>query len=193
MACPGPSAAEYVPPSFPAEPTVLWVGRLVPDKRPDWLLEIAARLPDVKFEVAGASANVSPFIASLLDRAEKLPNVNWLGTVPRERMPELYQRALCLCSTSVHEGFPNTFLESWSHGKPLLTTFDPDDMVSRLNLGAAVRDIDGFVKEIRALLLDPNRWMTMSRNARALYEANYTVEASNSQFEQQFRSVCGRR
>jgi glycosyltransferase involved in cell wall biosynthesis len=191
MACPGPSAAEYAPPAFPTEKRVLWAGRIVPQKRPEWLLEVAERLPEVTFDVAAATAVDSPYVAPIYRKALELKNINWLGVVPRESMPELYQRAACLVCTSNFEGFPNIFLESWSYGKPLITSFDPDGLVARLNLGAAVDSVDGFVAAIRGMLTDSSRWQLSSRNCRAHYEANYTVDASNLKFEHQFLSVCG--
>jgi glycosyltransferase involved in cell wall biosynthesis len=191
MACPGPSAAEYQPPTFPADKRVLWAGRIVAQKRPEWLLEVAERLPDVTFDVAAATAVDKPYVAPIYRRAMELKNINWLGVVPRESMPDLYRRAACLVCTSSFEGFPNIFLESWSYGKPLITSFDPDGLVARLNLGAAVDSVEGFVAAIRDVCADPKRWQLMSRNAREHYEANYTVDASNLKFEQQFLLVCG--
>ena len=59
-----------------------------------------------------------------------MPNVTLHGRVERERMPSLYQDALCLCCTSVLEGFPNTFLEAWSVGLPVVSSFDPDHLIA---------------------------------------------------------------
>jgi glycosyltransferase involved in cell wall biosynthesis len=40
------------------------------------------------------------------------------------------EAAVALVSTSSHEGMPNTFVEAWGHGVPVLTlSFDSDGVV----------------------------------------------------------------
>lgn len=189
MPCPGPLPASYVPPVFPESPRVVWVGRAVPDKRPDWILDIAVQLPEVRFELAAGNVSGSDYVASVIKRAQSLPNVRWLGSVNREDMPKIYQNSLCLCSTSIHEGFPNTFLESWSHGTPLITTFDPDGLVAANNMGIKVSNPNEAAEGIRAMLKSPERWRTMSKNARSYYENNHLVDSAIARFEQEFLSV----
>jgi glycosyltransferase involved in cell wall biosynthesis len=190
MPCPGPLPSEYVEREFPANPTVSWVGRAVWDKRPEWIFDIAERMPDVTFEVAAGNMQKSEYGDGLIARANSLKNLRWLGGVVREEMPKLYQRALCLCSTSISEGFPNTFLEAWSHGTPLVTTFDPDGLVASQNLGKAITDVAGAVVAIREMIDHPDRWKTMSNNARRHYEKYHLVDTAIARFEQTFLSVC---
>jgi glycosyltransferase involved in cell wall biosynthesis len=192
MPCPGPAPEEYVEPQFPDGKRVVWVGRAVPQKRPDWLLDIAEKLPEVMFDIAAANISESPYVQGVIARAKTLKNVNWLGPVPREEMPKLYQRSLCLCSTSVREGFPNTFLESWSYGTPLITTFDPDGLVATKKMGYFVATIDDAVQAIRKLVSSPENWKEMSRNARRHYEENHLVDTAIARFEQQFLSICAK-
>jgi glycosyltransferase involved in cell wall biosynthesis len=189
MPCPGPSSEEFRDRSFPRGASVVWVGRAVPQKRVEWLLDIAERLPDINFEIAAANIAESPYVNSVVERAKKLNNVKWLGPVAREHMPDLYRRALCLCSTSIREGFPNTFLEAWSHGTPLITTFDPDSLVQRHNMGRFVRSVDEAAAAIREVAGSPDLWNQMSRNVRAHYESTYMVDTAIARFEEQFLSV----
>lgn len=189
MPCPGPLPHQFQAPQFPENPRVLWVGRVEPQKRLEWLLDIAERLPAVTFDVAAANMTNKSYATALCQRAKSLPNVNWLGAVPREGMPDLYQRALCLCCTSVHEGFPNTFLEAWSYGKPIVTTFDPDSLISKHDLGIVVRDVEAGVKAVRELLASPDRWRAMTRHARDYYVENHLVDTAMSRFEEEFLAV----
>jgi glycosyltransferase involved in cell wall biosynthesis len=111
------------------------------------------------------------------------------GSVARDRMPEFYRQAAFLCSTSEFEGFPNTFLEAWSHGLPVVSTFDPDDLIATVGLGATAGDVQGLIAGIRQLLGSPKRYQQSSANARRYYLENHTVEAVMPQFERVFRDA----
>ncbi|MEZ6083559.1 MAG: glycosyltransferase [Phycisphaerae bacterium] len=106
-----------------------------------------------------------------------IPNVKVWGGIERAKVGELYRNAACLCSTSDFEGFPNTFLEAWSLGIPLVTTFDPDGLVASKNLGRTAADVDTLAGGLREMLGSADAWLKASRNARSYYENNHTVEA----------------
>jgi glycosyltransferase involved in cell wall biosynthesis len=191
MPCPGPAPADYEQPQPPAEPRVVWVGRVERMKRLEWLLELAGKLPGVTFEIAAANADASAYARALATRAAKLGNIIWRGAVARSALPDLYRRATCLCCTSSYEGFPNTFLEAWSHGRPVVTTFDPDGLVARLNLGAVGSTVEALAQAIQALHAAPVAWVEQSRKARSYYLGNHQLEVAMPRFERQFLEVCG--
>jgi glycosyltransferase involved in cell wall biosynthesis len=104
-------------------------------------------------------------------------------------MPDLYRRATCLCCTSQHEGFPNTFIEAWSHGIPVVTTFDPDGVVQRLGLGFVAYDILGLTNGISSLAEQSALWLNYSRRARDYYTANHQQDAALRRFETAFTQL----
>lgn len=114
---------------------VLWVGRFSPEKRPDWVVSLASDLPALRVTVVGQPNSASEDIDRSVRALARMSNVNLLGYVPHARMRSLYREALCLLCTSESEGFPNTFLEAWSVSTPVITTVDPDQLVSRHALG----------------------------------------------------------
>jgi glycosyltransferase involved in cell wall biosynthesis len=173
-----------------ASARVLWVGRICEPKRPDRFLDLAQACPDLHFDLVGP-ANDTAYAQGVLQRAWGIQNMTVHGAVTRDRMPEFYRQAACLCCTSDYEGFPNTFLEAWSYGLPIVSTFDPDSLIVRLNLGCTAADIAGLEAKIRALLHSPEHWQTASQNTRAYYARNHTVGAVMSRFEQVFLDVCG--
>lgn len=170
-------------------PRVLWVGRVARVKRPDRLLELARSCPDLEFDLVGPlPANGH---SDLIDRLKRgVLNVTVHGAVPREAMDSHYRSAAVLCCTSDYEGFPNTFLEAWSHGLPVVSTFDPDDLISRRNLGAVVADVAQMRQALKELFAAPDRYREMSANARKYYVQNHTLEAVMPRFEQVFREVA---
>jgi glycosyltransferase involved in cell wall biosynthesis len=162
---------------------VAWVGRFVELKRLEWLLELAERHPDVQFEVAGGSNQASAYADGLTARAARLPNVRLHGRVGRDGMAEIYRRCDLLCCTSEFEGFPNTFLEAWSQGTPLLTTFDPDGIVAARGLGWAAQTVD----ELSAALLEAQRdadgWLRRSRAGVEYFRTNHALDPAMRRVE----------
>jgi glycosyltransferase involved in cell wall biosynthesis len=72
-----------------------------------------------------------------------------------------------LLSTSDEEGFPQTFLESWSHGTPTVTLgIDPDRVIQELSLGAVCSDVQSAAAAISKLVGSPALREQMSQNAR---------------------------
>lgn len=190
MPCPGPSQAEFVERDPPAEGRfrVLWVGRICREKRPDRLADLAAAMPEMAFDVAGPCGE-DAYGVSVRQRAAMLGNVTLHGGVERSRMPDFYRGASCLCCTSDVEGFPNTFLEAWSHGLPVVTTFDPDGVVAEHGLGFAARDVPSLAAALRALATDPEAWRKASRNGRRYYLENHRVDVVLPRFEEVFINV----
>ena len=102
-------------------PRVLWVGRISEQKRFEWLLDIAERCPDIAFDVVGAASAESDYSSTLIQRATGVPNVKMHGWVPYAEMTWYYRNCHILCCTSAYEGFPNTFLEAWALGIPVIS------------------------------------------------------------------------
>jgi glycosyltransferase involved in cell wall biosynthesis len=86
------------------------------------------------------------------------------------------------------EGFPTTFLEAWSCGLPVVTTFDPDGIVAREGLGRVVNTEDELVAQLQSL---PNSeaCARMSRAAKNYFSENYSVETVSRQFRSAFEKV----
>nr|AHN98030.1 group 1 glycosyl transferase [uncultured bacterium lac193] len=167
-------------------PRVLWVGRIVENKRLEMLLDIAEQAPDLRFDVAGTPEVGSSYGASVLVRAERLSNVTVHGRVARERMPSLYRAALCLCCTATLEGFPNTFLEAWSEGTPIVSTFDPDGLIVSRGLGSAGHTVPELLAGIRRLSDSGDAWRLASHNSRLHFAGTHDPEIVMPQFERVF-------
>jgi exopolysaccharide biosynthesis WecB/TagA/CpsF family protein len=102
--------------------TLLWVGRMQPRKALPLALEALAQLPDVnvKLLVAGDGEMRGPWE----DRARRLHVQNraeFLGSVPWNELPSLYQRADAFLFTSLRDSFGMQILEAMAHGLPVLT------------------------------------------------------------------------
>lgn len=179
---------EFVAPDPPNDrPHILWVGRIATVKRLEWLLDIAEACPQYDFDVVGP-VDGTEYAAGLERRAARITNVVLHGRVDPADMRVMYTGKALLCCTSVWEGFPNTFLEAWSLGLPVVSTVDPDCRITALGLGGIGENIDGLITEIRGLVASPQRWRTASLSAREYFVANHTIEAAFPLFEE---VLCG--
>ena len=134
---------------------VLWVGNLRALKRPELVLELARQLPDVKFTLAGGPLP-HPFGRTYYEdvkaAAARLPNVSMPGAVRYADSGAWFDRARVFLNTSSVEGFPNTFLQAWIRGVPVVSFFDPDGLIRRLQLGTVCASLDDMREAIRGLL-----------------------------------------
>lgn len=138
----------YVPPCHP--PEVFWAATVRELKRPHLFLDVAEALPNLRFVMAGVAAEGNPGLYDEVKaRAETMPNVDFLGFVPFREIDKHYARASAYLCTSTVEGFPNTFLQAWSHGRPVVSTFDPDEVICEHNLGFHCQDLDELVGAVR--------------------------------------------
>jgi len=197
MPCPGPDVIQFQQPVFPQNKTlhVGWAARISKEKRLELLIQVAQALPDVMFEVGGAATSKvgEDYAQPILAAAASLPNVTLHGRIAREDMPSYYNKLHLFCCTSAYEGFPNTFLEAWSHGLPIVSTFDPDDLIAELELGKAAADVTSLVDGIRHFIKNPEAWKMTSIRVREYYLHNHTVDGVMERFERVFMEALQRR
>jgi glycosyltransferase involved in cell wall biosynthesis len=154
---------------------VLWVANLRALKRPELALELARQLPGVKFTLAGGPMPGGQiYYDDVMAAAARLPNVTMLGAVRYRDSGALFDRARIFLNTSAIEGFPNTFLQAWIRGVPVVTFFDPDGLVQRVPLGRVASSVDDMREAIRGLLeIDVDRQL-LGRRAREFATREFT-------------------
>lgn len=155
---------------------IVWVGRVCEVKRPDRLLDLADACPEFSFDLIGPDDG-TPYAAAVLARARTTANVVVHGPVGRSALVEHLRGAACLCCTSAIEGFPNTFLEAWSVGLPVLSTFDPDGLLQRHRLGWFVADPAALPATLRTVMCDEALRRQAGSTAREHYLRHHTLDA----------------
>lgn len=191
MPCEGPGENEDIRPEAARKETahVLWIGRISKEKRLEWLLDVAEECDEIIFDVVGAANVDSDYASALTKRAASIPNVKMHGRIPHTQMFSCYRCAKVLCCTSVYEGFPNTFLEAWSCGIPVVSTIDPDGVIAKYNLGWTVSKIDELVCTLRESINEPIKWRAASKSAKEYYLKNHRLDSCMEQFTKIFEAI----
>jgi glycosyltransferase involved in cell wall biosynthesis len=158
---------------------VLWVSNLRPLKRPELALELARQLPDIRFTLAGGPMpHGRTYFDDVAAAAARLPNVTMLGPVAYADTGALFDRAKLLLNTSSVEGFPNTFLQAWIRGVPVVSFFDPDGLVQRLQLGRIATSMDDMREALRSFIDVQTYRENLGRRARDYAAREYTSAAA---------------
>ena len=116
-------------------------------------------------------------------------DVIWHGGLSRERVAEILKQSQGLCCTSVYEGFPNTFLEAWCHGRPVISSFDPDGLIASRGLGTYAMNVERFTAGIRTVLKGTRRRSAWWRIAGNISSSTHSKEMALPRFEAEFLRV----
>jgi glycosyltransferase involved in cell wall biosynthesis len=147
---------------------LLWVSNIRQVKRPDRILELADSLPEVKIHMAGGSLpDEEGLFRDVKGAASARSNVSFHGPLSYWDANELYGRARLLVNTSDVEGFPNSYLQAWIRGVPVVTLIDPDGVIEREGLGVAASSVAEIPAAIRHLLSNAAAWRAASDRCRA--------------------------
>jgi glycosyltransferase involved in cell wall biosynthesis len=146
---------------------VAWINNFRTLKRPELLLAAAKAMSETQFHmIGGAAPGFERYYAQFLEHAHPLRNLSVHGQVPYHQISEFYDRARIYVSTSEIEGFPNSYLQAWVRGTPVVTFFDPDGLIAREGLGVTVTTHQELVDAIRSLTTDSLAWNAVSQRCR---------------------------
>lgn len=143
-------SGHQIPDSLPAKenpPIALWVGGFSKVKRPELFLEVAQKCKDldIQFVMISKSVPKDPHTPAepFHDYAADTANFQWLTNVPFEETLTWFDRAELLVCTSESEGFPNTFVQAWSRGAPVVSIdVNPNGTLDNPDLGRCVTSVD---------------------------------------------------
>ncbi|MGO9957204.1 MAG: glycosyltransferase family 4 protein [Solirubrobacteraceae bacterium] len=182
------SLSELPPDAREQREAFLWVGRAVWYKDPLAYVELARSVPEATFWMILVPSAKSELEQEVLSAAADLPNLEVLSPRPRNELLGLYDRALAVVSTSIHEGMPNVFLEAWARGVPVLSLrCDPGATLSRDGLGLWADDSpQELARDARELWAERTEADRFSERCR-----EYIAREHGSEVIAAWRSVLG--
>ncbi len=151
---------------------LLWLANMRTLKRPEWFIDVVQQVPDRHCEMAGGEYHDAPELYRRVQQSSLLlSNLVFHGQVQFGATRKLFRNARIFVNTSELEGFPNTYLQAWANGLPVVATFDPDGLIVSQGLGVVAADVKGIVAGVSSLLNSESEWRACSQRCRAYAES----------------------
>lgn len=158
---------------------VVWVANLKPLKQPEMFIRLARAFQDesqVRFVMVGRRAS-GEYQKKLDTDIATLPNLEYKGEQPIEKVNELLARSHIFVNTSTYEGLPNTFVQSWMREVPVVSMLlDPDDILTKQKVGFISGSFEQMVRDVRSLLENPSLRDEMGKRARKYALEHHSLE-----------------
>ena len=151
----------YCPDNYEKQEFFLYLSRWHPTKRPEVVLALAKRFPDVNF-VFGSKPGTPDHVyygAKYLEVAHKFRNVKHVEPTHLEKR-ELYRRARAVIFPSVGEAFGLVLVEALSCGCPVIASRDGAflELIIEGETGFLANTLDEFERAIKNVdALDPKK------------------------------------
>ncbi len=164
---------------------LLYVGRLVPEKGVDRLLQAYSTLaPAMPLVIVGDAPRNGTHLAYL--RSLATPGVRFLGFRYGEDLATLYNNAYVYVQPSATEGIALTLLEALAHGNCVVASDIPQNREAAAPVGLMYRsgDTEDLARVLEMLIQRPDLVAERRAHARAHVERHYSWEAVTSRYEQ---------
>lgn len=169
---------------------ILWVGNFWGVKRPAMFLELATRMPQYQFMmVGGAHSGEEHIFEEVSADARSIPNLQLTGAVPYSEVGKYFDGALVFVNTSSKEGFPNTYLQAWCRGIPVIATFDADGLIARYGLGRHCANLDELAAGVDELMRDDRLRTKTGERAASYVTDHHSPEVVTAQYDRLFTQL----
>lgn len=159
---------------------LLYLGRLVPEKRPELLIEAFKTLDTNKrLVIAGGSSDTSAYEKELRAAAQGDNRIVFTGFVTGEPLAELYFNCYAYVLPSDVEGMPMSLLEAMAYGRCCVTSDIPEcaDVLAGNGVTFEKGSADSLRAALRDLLADSDRGRVLGAAAKAHVEKTYNWDS----------------
>ncbi len=139
---------------------ILYLARIVPEKRVDLLIEAFGKIKtNKKLVIAGGASHTNEFLKKIEKMAQNDQRIVMTGFVQGEELEELYSNAYLYCLPSDIEGMPISLLEAMSYGRNCLVSDIEENVQVCGEYGVTFEkaNLNDFVKKLNYCLNDENR------------------------------------
>jgi glycosyltransferase involved in cell wall biosynthesis len=167
---------------------VLWVATIRAWKRPEQFINLARNFPQEQFIMIGGRDMKDGYLYDEINKkAKKLKNLQFFGFQPLSVTETYFDQCKVFVNTSKYEGFPNTFLQAWRRGIPVISYVDPDNAILSKRLGKVVRSEEDLQNALSEIISNPSRETNHIQDYFVRYHSSKTIDKYCSIFEQLFK------
>lgn len=154
-------------PNLETKNTVLWVGRDIRWKRPEIYLKIPDFFPNQTFIMICNKGTNIEYWKEIKEKACKIPNLTFIPFVLFEEINKYFKNAKVFINTSIHEGFPNTFIQAAKNRTPILSlNVNPEKFLTKYECGFVCdNNFKKMVNNLKILLTNQDLYDKFSENA----------------------------
>ena len=159
----------------PKNNLIIWVGKSNTIKQPEIFVELARINPDLNFCMV-CSIGSSEIHSKVKNN---LPvNLSFIERISLSDVENLISKAKVFVSTSLFEGFPNTFLQAANYGLPVLSLIvNPDNYLTKYKCGfVCSNDLNELSDKLNILLKDDTLYNQYSKNHFEYLKSNHDAE-----------------
>lgn len=164
---------------------ILWLANLKSWKQPEIFLKLVEELAEEKLEFYMAGHIKKNSYEKLIKKAEEInSNFKYLGGLTLDESNDVFHIADIFVNTSKEqEGFPNTFIQAWLTGIPVISlNFDPDNIIQNHELGYVSNSYENLLKHVLDLSNDIKKRNEMGRKAKNFAYQNFSIEKNIQSF-----------
>lgn len=168
--------------------TVIWVGNIKANKRPQYLIKVAKEFPELNFFMIGDGDMMKDIERELYEK--NIKNVKMTGRLPNNEVYQYMVRSDILLMTSEYEGLPKVIQEAAQCKVPTIyinQNYDVDFIEDGKN-GYGVKSIIEVIDILSMLLNDSEKYVQMSESAYQVIQ-EYTWEHLILQYEEFFKKA----
>jgi glycosyltransferase involved in cell wall biosynthesis len=175
-------------------PLVVFTGKIIPRKSVEDLYWLARAIPSLHLLLVGNDQE--EYYGDRYHRAirvefsDVLPRVHAVGEIPMERVPTYLEAADLFVFPSRLEGMPNSILEAWASGLPVLAADTPAHReIVAGGTGYLYRDRDHLRNLAQELLDDPARARSMGAAGRRRVVDEFSMDAAAQRYLDLYQRV----
>jgi len=156
---------------------VLWIANFKSWKQPEKFIELAEACSNVaaEFIMIGRDSN-DERSKILKEKISKIDNLVYLGELPIEEVNQYLATSHIFVNTSISEGFPNTFIQSWMRKVPVVSLHvDPDDVMNLNSIGFHSKTLEQMISDVKRLVNDSDLRKDIGTKAKKYADNIYSL------------------
>ena len=187
--------SKAIVPDYTNDKYFLFLARLSPEKGAKYAVEAMAQLKElgVKLKITGTLTEKDEEIMDSIKRNRLEDSIEFVGFKQGQELANLISKSIAvLCPAIWYENMPNTVLEAYAYGKPVIASnigcFPELIENEKTGLLFTPKDFSELAEKMKDLYNNPEKTVKLGQNAREKVEKEFSPEQHLSALKNLFES-----